>query len=314
MKIINSIDALYLANLSHQIRTLPPDEAACILLECGSLVLLAGHPEIAYEIFIELLDGELKISKESSLAHLLKSSVPSLCYLLKIDCPAIFEEPAMSLGDLEWYIEEKFDIYEQIENADRFFSFPFPSSDWSEDFIRELTHPTIDIEEHERFNIYNFINDLDRIISVDCLGKGNLEEADRILKIFEAVTKAWNIGYEAYARILVFGIRTYMGLNDEKNADRYIINWWKSSDSVFALSLLACFPALMQRISAGALQSEIKISQAQAQELLESIDKRTYDPQQIGFTPTVEDWNDFLEQWNDRIFDLIDKEDEEELE
>ncbi|WP_310482441.1 SMI1/KNR4 family protein [Chamaesiphon sp. VAR_48_metabat_403] len=315
MKLPKSIDDLYLADLSHRIRTLPPDEAACTLLECGSLVLLAGYPEIAYQLFTELLDGELKISKESSLAHVLKSIVPSLCYLLKIDCPAIFEEKAMSIGDLEWYVEQKFDVYEQIENSDRFFSFPFPASDWSEDFIREITHPTIDGEGYERFGIYNFINDLDRIISVDCLGKGNLAKAAQILKIFEAVTKAWNIGYEAYDRILIFGIRTYMGLNDEKNADRYIVKWWKSSESVFgSLSLMACFPALMQRIAAGVLQSDIKISHTQAQELVRSIDKRTYNPQQIGFIPTVEDWNEFLEHWNDRIFELIDKEDEEEIE
>jgi SMI1 / KNR4 family (SUKH-1) len=309
------IDDIYLADLSHRIRTLPPDEAASAIVECGTLVLLAGYPKIAHRLFTSLLTGELKISEESSLLHSLKSIVPSLCYVLEIACPAIFSQPAMSIGDLEWYIEEKFNIYEQIENADRFCSLPMPSSDWSGDFIREITHPTIALEKYERFEIYNFINDLDRIIAVHCLSKGNFKKADKVLKIFEAVTKAWNIDCKGYDRILVFGIRTYFGLNDGENTDRYIVKWWKSSESIFInLSLLACFPALMQRISAGALQSEIKISYTQAQELLGSVDKRIYDPHQVGFIPTVEDWNEFLETWNDRIFALVDREDKEEIE
>ena len=70
----------------------------------------------------------------------------------------------------------------------------------------------------------------------------------------------------------------------------------------------------MKRISEGVLQNEIKISRTQSQELLHSIDKRTYDPQQIGFIPSVKDWNDFLEKWNEHIFDIVDKEDEENIE
>jgi SMI1 / KNR4 family (SUKH-1) len=315
MKFPKLIDDSYLADLSRRIRMLPPDEAASAIVESGSLVLHAGYPNIAYSLFISLLAGELKVSEESSLVHILKSILPSLCYLMGIACPAIFSQPSMSLGDLEWYIEEKFNVYEQIENADRFFSFPMPSSDWSEDFIRELTHSAVDLQEQERFKIYNFINDLDRIIAVDCLSKGDFKKADKILNIFEAVTKAWNISDNGYDRILVFGIRTYLSLNDRTNVDRYIVKWWKSSESIFTnLSLLACFPALMQRISAGVLQSEIKISRIQAQELLGAIDKRTYDPQQIGFIPTVEDWYEFLEQWNDRIFEIVYREDEKEIE
>jgi hypothetical protein len=102
MRIPKSIDDLYLSDLSHRLLTLPPDEAASALLECGTIVLLAGHAEIAYLLFIKLLSGELKISEYSRLAQPLKSIMPSLCYLLEIECPAILSEQAMSSSDLEW--------------------------------------------------------------------------------------------------------------------------------------------------------------------------------------------------------------------
>jgi hypothetical protein len=319
MKLPKSIDALYLADLSHRIRTLPPDEAACALLECGSVILLAGYPEIAYQIFINLLDGELKISKESSLSHVVKSIVPSLCCLLKIDCPAIFEEKAMSIGYLEWYIEEKFNRYEQFANMDRWFHMPFPSSDWAEDFIQKMTRPEVEsLITNERLKVYSFIQDLHRIIAANLKAR-NLLEAKRILLIFEDVVKAWIVECNTYVEheIIIFGIRIYLGLNDSINADKYILKYWNTLPEYSRIGILYWLPSLptvMERIAAGACASEIKISRTQAQELLESTDKRTYDPQQIGFIPTVEDWNDFLEQWNHRIFELIDKEDEEEIE
>jgi hypothetical protein len=319
MKIPQSIDALYLADLSHRIRTLQPDEAACALLECGCLVLLAGYPETAYRIFMKLLDGELKISKESSLSPVLKSIVPSLCYLLKIDCPAIFEEKAISIGDLEWYIEEKCNRANRVSFIDRWFHIPFPLGNWSEKFIQEMTHPKVDITGDERFKAYSFIQDLHRVISRN-IKQGKLQEAKKLLSISESVIAAWNLSYQSYVEyeILIFGIWIYFKLNDINNADKYIVKYWNalSAQSLIGISHWLAYSSdvIMERILAGVLQDEIKISQTQAQSLLESIDKRTYDPQQIGFVPTVEDWNEFLEQWNDRIFDLIDKEDREEIE
>jgi SMI1 / KNR4 family (SUKH-1) len=219
MRFPKLIDNLYLADLSHRIRTLPPNEAASALFECGAIVLLAGHSEIAYQLFTSLLAGELKLSEYSSLVHPLKSILPSVCYLMGIACPAIFSEQAMPIGDLEWYIEEKSLQYKQIENID--------------------------------------------------------------------IT------------------------------DEYIIKYWNSLEEVGRIGFLywiAYLPDAMKRISEGVLQDEIKISHVQAQELLHSIDKRTYDPQQIGFIPTIEDWTEFLERWNERIFDIVDKEDEEDIE
>jgi hypothetical protein len=60
MRIPKSIDDLYLSDLSHRIRTLPPDEAASALLECGTIVLLAGHAEIAYLLLILRPSGRIE--------------------------------------------------------------------------------------------------------------------------------------------------------------------------------------------------------------------------------------------------------------
>ena len=318
MKFPQSIDELYLADLSHRIRTLPPDEAALALLECATIVLLAGHPQIAYRAFTSLITGELKISEQSSLAHLLKSIVPSLCYLLKIDCPVIFEEQAMPIGDLEWYIEEKCDRFKQFVTIDRWLHLIFPSSNWSDEFIEDITHPRVDITGDERFKIHNFIQDLHRIVSKN-IARKNFLDAKKNLLIFERVTEAWNIECKSYVEyeILIFGVIIYLELNDVDRADKYILKYWNASaehSQIGILHWLSSQPTVMERIAAGALQSEIKISHDRSQELLRSIDRRTYDPQQIGFVPTVEDWNEFLDRWNDRIVELIDKENEEEIE
>jgi hypothetical protein len=306
------IDDLYLADLSHRIRTLPLDEAASALFECGSIVLLAGHPEIAYLLFTNLLNGELKINEHSSLASRLGSFLPSLCYSLEITCPKIFSRREWSIDDLEWYTQEMLGRYQGFANLDKWgFEIPFPSSDWSEDFIQEITHPQIDsIATNERLKIYKLIQDSHRIIAAK-LRTGSLLEAKRILLIFEDIIAAWYIECDSYVEheIIIFGIHIYLGLGDKINADRYIIRWWQTSavGRMDTLSLLMYIPAVMKRISQGVLQNEIKISPTQAQDLLQSIEKRTYDPQQIGFIPTIEDWTVFLDKWNQQIFEKLNR-------
>ena len=57
MRFAKSVDSLYLSNLSRQIQVLPSDEASSILFEGSILVLLAGYPDIAYELFVKLTQG-----------------------------------------------------------------------------------------------------------------------------------------------------------------------------------------------------------------------------------------------------------------
>lgn len=92
------------------------------------------------------------------------------------------------------------------------------------------------------------------------------------------------------------------------NADKYILKWWEFCDELtYTLKLMSQLPPLMKRISEGVLRDEIKVSETQAQEFLKSISNRTYDPQQFGFIPTVEDWNVFLKKWNAEVFENLDE-------
>lgn len=309
MKIPKLINETYLADLSHRIRTLPPDEAASALLECGTIVLLAGHAEIAYLLLIKLLSGELKISEYSSLAHPLKSILPSLCYLLEIECPAILSEQAMSIDEIEWYIEERSQGYKRTSNTDRWLHLLSPSSNWTEKFIHEITHPKADATAKDRFKTHRFIQDLHKVISKN-IKQDKLQEAKRNFLIFEDVVEAWNIGYKTFIEydILTFGIHIYLDINDLDSADKYILKYWNSLEEESRIGILYWLPYLpevMERISTGILQGEINVSHVQAQELLLSIDNRTYDPQQIGFIPTVEDWTIFLDQWNQQVFEKL---------
>ncbi len=106
MRFPKSVDSLYLSKLSQQIQQLPSDEASSRLFEGSTLVLLAGYPDIAYQLFVKLIQGELAISEESSLAHPIKSIIPGLCYELGISCPAVFSQGEMSLDNLERHINK----------------------------------------------------------------------------------------------------------------------------------------------------------------------------------------------------------------
>ena len=63
----------------------------------------------------------------------------------------------------------------------------------------------------------------------------------------------------------------------------------------------------MKRISAGVLQDYIQITQIQALEFLNSVNQRKQEPEIIGFIPTVEDWDNFLQKWDKAIFDNFDE-------
>jgi hypothetical protein len=305
------IDRSYLSDLAQKIQKLPPDEAASLLFEGSAIILFAGFPEIAYQGFLKLTNGELKISEDSSLVHPLKKIIPALCYCLKIPCPAIFSQEEMYLSQLEEYIYNKVCEYEQVADIDRWFHIKMSSGNWSEDFLHDLTHPKVDITaDEEKFKVRSFLQDLHRVISQRCINRGKWQESSRLLEIFEEVINGWKIEPLSYIEkdIVIFGIRTYFKINDIVNGDRYIHKWWQSEDMLVSrLFLVAYLPDVMKRISEGVLRNEINISQAQAQEFIESASNRTYDPQIFGFIPTVEDWSKFLKKWNKAIFDNLDE-------
>ena len=309
MRFSKSVDSPYLSNLCQQIQSLPSDEASSLLFEASTLILLAGCPDIAYQLFVKLTQGNLAISEESSLAHPLKSIIPALCYELDILSPAVFSQGEMSLDNLERHINKNLLEYEGISGIDRWFQIGMPSGDWSEDFLYDITHPKVDFTEKERLDTHRFLQDLHRIISVRCINRRKFSEASELLKIFDDVIEAWNIDYKGWVvqEILVFGIRTYLELDDINNADRYIKKWWESLDSSFhPLYLIAYLPDLMRRISAYVLKDYIQITQIQALEFLDSVNQRKSEPKIISFIPTVEVVKNFLAKWDKKIFDNYD--------
>jgi len=310
MRFSKTVDNIYLSNLSQQIQSLPSDEASSLLFEGAALVLLAGYPDIAYQLFVKLTKGSLAISEESTLAHPLKSIIPGLCYKLNISSPAVFSQEEMFVNDLEKYINKNLREYEQISRIDRWFQIKMPLGNWSDDFIYDITHPKANFTESERLNTHRFLQDLHRVINVRCINRGKFEEASTLMKIFDDVIEAWNINCKGWVEqeIIVFGIHTYFKLNDIENADRYIKKWWESLESSFsALYLMGYLPELMKRISAGVLQDYIQITQIQALEFLDSVNQRKQEPERIAFVPTVEDWQNFLEKWDKEIFENFDK-------
>lgn len=311
MKVAKSIDIQYLSELGHKIQTLPSAEASPVLLEASTILLFAGFPEIAYQGFLKLTQGELKVSELSSLAHPIKAIIPALCYFMEIPYPGIFSQQEMSFGELEEYISRQLREYEGVSGIDRWFHVAMPSGNWSEDFLHNLTHPTVDVEGDDRFKVHHFFQDLHRVISQYYINHRKWQEASKWLKIFESVLDAWKLDYLSYVEqeILVFGIRTYLHLEDTSNADRFIHRWWQSLESLMSgLHLVAYLPDLMSRISKGVLRNQINLSQQQAQDLLDLVDKRNYTSTSISFIPTVDDWKKFLEKWNEAIFNNLDEE------
>jgi hypothetical protein len=307
----NSIDFQYLSELEHKIQTLSPEEASPLLLEASTILLFAGFPELAYQGFLKLTQGELEVSEASSLVHPIKAIIPALCYLMRLPCPAVFSEQAMSFDELEKYIKSKLREFEGVSGIDRWFHLEMPSGNWDEAFLYDLTHPKVDIEGEDRFKVRRFLQELHRVISQFYINHRKWQAACKWLKVFEEVIDTWKIDCSSYVEqeILVFGIRTYFHLGDTISADGFIQRWWQSLEDLRSgLYLLAYLPNFMQRISEGTLRNRINLSQEQVQALLDSIDKRSYISAGIGFVLTVDDWNRFLEKWNEAIFNNLDEE------
>ncbi len=312
MKETQLIGFEHLSALGHSIQTLPPDEASPFLLEASTILLLAGFPELAYQGFIKLTKGELKVSESSSLAHPIKDIIPALCYFLKIPCPEFFPGHSIALDALGDYIHRKNQEYENIFAIDRWFNLPMPSGDWSEDFLHDLTHPRADIKEEGRFKLNDFFRDLHRVLSQNYVNHQKWQEASELLKIFEDVLDAWEIDQLSYVEqdILVLGIRTYLNIGDVNKVDKFIQKWFQSAGDVTAgLTLAAYLPDVLTRMSEGALKNTVNFTQEQAQNFLDVVSQRKHTPTKQDFIPTIDDWNDLLEKWSESILRNLEEED-----
>ena len=140
MKKTNITSSEYLSELEQKIHTRPPDEASYFLLEASTLILLASFPEISYQGFLKLTEGELKISKFSLLAYHVKEIIHALCYFMKIPCPSIFSEPEMSWDEVEKKVHKKLKQVEFGYALNPQFNLVVPFGDWSEGFLEDTSH------------------------------------------------------------------------------------------------------------------------------------------------------------------------------
>ena len=307
---MKEIDIQYLCDLGHKIQILPPDEASPLLLEASTILLLAGFPEFAYQGFMKLTQGELKISEASSLVHPIKEVMPALSYFLKIPCPSIFSEQEISFSELEKYINRKLQEYEEMSSRERWLYLPMPSDDWIKNYLHSLTHLIVDAKGDDSAKVWQCLQDLHRLISHH-IHNGKWQEASKWLNVFEDLLDTWKLDCLSYIEqeLLVFGVRTYLHLEDTSSADRFIQRLWQPSDaSMGALYLVAYLPDLMTRISKGVLRNKINLSQEQAQDFLDLVNRRNYIPTSVGFIPTVDDWENLLEKWNEAILNKLDAE------
>lgn len=306
-KLLGSQD---LNDIGNKINSLPPDEASLLIFEASIILLLAGFPDISYQGFLKLIQGELKVSNVSSLSHPVKMIIPALCYSLKLPCPELFSEQAMSRDKLRQHIKKNFCEYERASSIDRYPQIAMPSGKWSEEFLYDIAHPKTDIKNEDRYLLNTFMQELSRVIQYDIKRK-RWNEASKLLRVFENVIDAWKLKPLSHIEgdIFIFGIRTYLHLNDISSADRFIQKYWQYWDSpITGLYLVAYLPDLMCRISMGVLQNQIDITRKQAQDFLDLVNQRNYVPTKIGFIPSVNDWNDLLEKWNRATFENINEE------
>ena len=214
MKIPQNINAQYLSELATKIQTLPPDEASILLLEASTIILLAGFPEIAYQGFLNLTQGELKLSESSSLGGILDTVFPALCYSIKRPCPAFLSQSAMTLEELEKKVCHNQSEYERVTGIDRWLMIDMPSGEWTEEFLSTITHPQVDIHSSARSEVTSFLQDLNRVISQYYVSKGKWQDSLKWFQVFEATVNAWEINCNGYIEqeIITLGIRTYLQL------------------------------------------------------------------------------------------------------
>ena len=107
MKSPKQLTAAQLPELTKQVQTLPADEASVAFLEGGIAICCAGHVDIAYQIFLKLTEGELKIHEKSDLAALVKYFIRIICYIKEKPCPKIYSDSELSFDELKDFFEKE---------------------------------------------------------------------------------------------------------------------------------------------------------------------------------------------------------------
>lgn len=306
----------FLFKLIQKVKNAPPEDASEALYQAGTLFILSGFGDAAYESFLYLLEGELSLSKASSLMHSFESILlPSLCYALSKPCPATSNREALTTDELT-------DLVLQNEQQNRFmllmdrFSLPegnlppeiskyIPkppplNPNWTEEYIQKLlgqgeNAPT-------RNEISSFLQEAYRVLQV--LAKGEIfDEAIELSEVYNNVCEIWKLDNSSiYADVEMIAIDTCFRAGKEVKAKERFTKWWRQSrQSTVSLFTLLYFRSGINTLLDGVLREEIGISQAQINIFFDALKNRSYVPQTL-YIPSVSDWQTFLETWNSKIF------------
>ena len=149
-----------------------------------------------------------------------------------------------------------------------------------------------------------------------CFGHFNpdLSGAKRWLKVAEDIEDpryGEPLDYSQEER-LIHGIQTYLEWEDSESVTKLIRLWWRTmGDLHWGASRLSVMPGLVVQLGQGVLQDVIPLSQENAIQFLEAVGQRQYDASAPKSIPTLADWKNFLEQWNQAILSNLDEESRE---
>ncbi|MCF4970538.1 SMI1/KNR4 family protein [Nostoc sp. CMAA1605] len=304
------------SQLTEQVKTAPPDSANEAVYQAGVLLFLAGYGEAAYQTFLKLLSGELRLSKASSLIRQLESSIlPSLCYGLGIPYPATPNQEALNLQELTDLIFQNERQNRSMLLLDRFsvadlnlppaiakFVPPPPpiKAKFTDEYIQQMLGRSEQLHQGE---ISLFMQDAFRKLQV--LSKNNqFTEALKLVDIYEQVCQVWQVETKDWISetVKIIAIDLCFRNGEENQAKEYLLNWWiTSSRDTLSINTLVGLCSATRAFLAGVLRAVMNISPMQVDEFLDSLNNRTYIPHK-SFIPSVLDWQIFMEAWNEKLF------------
>lgn len=308
----------FLFKLTQKVKNAPPEDASEALYQAGTLFILSGFGDAAYESFLCLLDGELRLSKASSLMHSFESILlPSLCYALSKPCPATPNLEALTTDRLTELVlqneqenrfillMDKFSLPEinLPPEISKYIPIPPPlNPNWTEEYIQKLLGQGENVPTQSE--ITSFLQQAYRVLQV--LAKGEkFHEAIELSELYNNVCKIWKLDAKDWISesVEMIAIDTCFRAGQEVKAKERLVKWWRQSrqSALNLFTLLLYFRSGINALLDGVLREEIGISQAQINIFFDELKNRAYVPQAL-YIPSVSDWQTFLETWSSKIF------------
>ncbi|HHP7246274.1 MAG TPA: SMI1/KNR4 family protein, partial [Elainellaceae cyanobacterium] len=287
-----------LSRLTKQIEIAPSYQTSEAVYQAGVLLILSARGQAAYIAFSYLLEGELRLGKASSLLPHLARVLPSLCYVLGLPCPTLPHRAAMSFAELTQYVNNEEHNWRSMILADRWLQLPFPEGGWTREYLDRM----IGAGERPSFiELTQFRQAIFRMVQHRA-ADNRLTEAIELIDLYQSVSQAWNLDNQDWLseEIRTIAIDTYFRAGHERQAKQYIAEWWQFSQ-MSRFPILAYPIAAMRAILYGSLRGQINIAQTAVDTFLDALRNRSYIPFS-GKSPTVTDWQDFMEHWNHKIF------------